>query len=129
MGRLCVAGSKNRYLPKILGNEHCSTKDEDLLSTKKLSQHLPSPVIFGILWFARKTKALRWEKQVPVYETRRHQVPSGNVTNRLCRYPMVMNACITSFYIIIGTFDSLVTFIGRWSSQPSMMYQNNITKP
>ena len=27
-------------------------------------------------------------------------------------YAMVMNACIASIYIIIGTFDSLVTFIG-----------------
>ena len=26
---------------------------------------------------------------------------------------MTMNACIASFYIIIGTFDSLVTFIGK----------------
>lgn len=25
---------------------------------------------------------------------------------------MIMNACIASFYIFIGTFDSLVTFIG-----------------
>ena len=25
---------------------------------------------------------------------------------------MIMNSCIASFYIIIGTFDSLVTFIG-----------------
>lgn len=25
---------------------------------------------------------------------------------------MIMNASIASFYIVIGTFDSLVTFIG-----------------
>lgn len=25
---------------------------------------------------------------------------------------MIMNTCIASFYIVIGTFDSLVTFIG-----------------
>ena len=66
-----MAASRNHYLPKILGNEHCSTKDDDLPSTKETLQHLPSPAISGLLWFARKTEGLRWEKQVPVSETRR----------------------------------------------------------
>ena len=41
---------------------------------------------------------------------------------------MVMNACITSFYILIGTFDSLVTFIGKWLSLSSIMDRKIIAK-
>ena len=43
---------------------------------------------------------------------------------RKCRYAMMMNTCIASFYIIIGTFDSLVTFIG--TVHPSLIIK---TKP
>ena len=37
-----------------------------------------------------------------------------------------MNGCIASFYIIIGTFDSLVTFIG--TVHPSRMTKASIQK-
>lgn len=92
-GRLCVAASKSRYFPKILGNGHCSTRKEDSPFTTNALQSLPGFAVSGMLWFAERTETLRWDKQVPVYA-------------------MTMNACIASFYIIIGTFDSLVTFIG-----------------
>ena len=39
---------------------------------------------------------------------------------------MMMNGCIASFYIIIGTFDSLVTFIG--TVHPSRMAKASIQK-
>jgi hypothetical protein len=29
------------------------------------------------------------------------------------RYVMILNACISSFYILIGTFNALITFIGN----------------
>lgn len=92
-GRLCVAASKSHYFPKILGNGHCPTRKEDLPSTKNALQSFPGFAISGMLWFAERTETLRWDKQVPVYA-------------------MIMNTCIASFYIVIGTFDSLVTFIG-----------------
>ena len=65
-GRLCVAASKSRYFPKILGNEHCSTRKEDSPSTRKALQSFPGFVVSRMLWFAEKTETLRWDKQVPV---------------------------------------------------------------
>ena len=67
-GRLCVAASKNRYFPKILGNGHCSTRKEDSPATRTALHSLPVPrfAISGMLWFAERTEGLRWENQVPV---------------------------------------------------------------
>ena len=65
-GRLCVAASKNRYFPKILGNGHCSARREDSPSTRKALQSFPGFAVSGMLWFAERTETLRWDKQVPV---------------------------------------------------------------
>lgn len=65
-GRLCVAASKNRYFPKMLGNGHCAAREEDLSSTRKALQSFPGFAASGMLWFAGKTETLRWDKQVPV---------------------------------------------------------------
>ena len=67
-GRLCVAASKNRYFPKILGNGHCSTRKEDLPTMRNALHSLPFPgfAVFEMQWFAEKTETLRWDKQVPV---------------------------------------------------------------
>ncbi|KAL2051127.1 hypothetical protein ABVK25_008556 [Lepraria finkii] len=59
----------------------------------KRSDPLPAFAAFAIASFAEKAEVLRWDKQVPVYA-------------------IIMNALIASMHISIGTFDSLVTFIG-----------------
>lgn len=67
-GRLCVAASQNRYFPSILGNGHCSERKDDSPATRNALRSLSFPrfAISGILWFAGRTEALRWDKQVPV---------------------------------------------------------------
>lgn len=65
-GRLCVAASKQRYMPRILGNDHCSSKKEDSVSTRKMIHRLPKFVVRYILYFAEATERLRWDKDVPV---------------------------------------------------------------
>lgn len=92
-GRLIVAASKNHYFPKFFGNDHCSAREEDSLSTRKALQRFPALVSAGILWFAERTETLRWDKKVPIYA-------------------MIMNASIATLYVVVGTFDSLVTFVG-----------------
>ncbi|MCJ1353905.1 MAG: Y+L amino acid transporter [Icmadophila ericetorum] len=92
-GRLCAAASKREYLPAVLSNLHCSTRDQEPQYNKTALRRFPSRLSKMIAWFAAITGPLRWEKNVPIYA-------------------MVMNASIASFYVLIGTFDSLVTFVG-----------------
>ena len=72
-----VAASNSHYFPKILGNGHCSSREGDSLSTRKAMQGFPTSVITGIVWFADRTEALRWDKKVPVYvfDSRRWSQP------------------------------------------------------
>ena len=66
-GRLVVAASKDHYVPKILGNGHCPTKEDDSASTRKLLRGFPTPVVSGTIWLAAKTEHLRWDERVPMY--------------------------------------------------------------
>ncbi len=66
-GRLMVAASKDHYIPKILGNGHCPTKEDDSASTRKLLRGFPTPVASSIIWLAARTEHLRWDKMVPMY--------------------------------------------------------------
>ena len=66
-GRLLVAASKDHYVPKVLGNSHCLTKEDDSASTSKLLRGFPTPVASGIIWLAAKTEHLRWDRRVPMY--------------------------------------------------------------
>ena len=66
-GRLMVAASKDHYFPKILGNGHCPTKEDDSVSTRKLLRGFPTPVASSIIWLAARTERLRWDKMVPLY--------------------------------------------------------------
>ena len=65
-GRLIVAASKNHYFPKIFGNDHCSAREEEPSFMRKVLQRFPALVSAGILWFAKRTETLRWEKKVPM---------------------------------------------------------------
>ena len=72
-GRLIVAASKSHYFPKMFSNDHCSAREEEPLSTRKALQNYPTLIFAGISWFAKRTEALRWEKQVPMYVNSRYQ--------------------------------------------------------
>ena len=66
-GRLVVAASKDHYVPKILGNGHCSTKEDDSASTMRLLRGFPTPIASSIIWLAARTEHLRWDRMVPMY--------------------------------------------------------------
>ena len=66
-GRLMVAASKDQYVPKIFGNGHCPTKEDDSASTRKLLRGFPTPVASGMIWLAANTEHLRWDRRVPMY--------------------------------------------------------------
>ena len=66
-GRLVVAASKDHYVPKILGNGHCPTKEDDSASTTRLLRGFPSPIASSIIWLAARTEHLRWDRMVPMY--------------------------------------------------------------
>ena len=66
-GRLMVAASKDHYVPKILGNGHCPTKEDDSASTRKLLRGIPTPMASSMIWLAARTEHLRWDKRVPMY--------------------------------------------------------------
>ena len=66
-GRLMVVASKDRYVPKILGNGHCPTKEHDSESTRKLLRGFPTPAASSIMWLAARTEHLRWDRRVPMY--------------------------------------------------------------
>ena len=66
-GRLMVVASKDHYVPKILGNGHCPTKEDDSASTRKLLRGFPTPVVSSMIWLAARTEQLRWDKTVPMY--------------------------------------------------------------
>lgn len=65
-GRLCVAASRQGYFPKVLGNGHCSSKDEDSISTMKNIHRLPTFAVHCILYVAKVTENLRWDKDIPM---------------------------------------------------------------
>ena len=66
-GRLVVAASKDHYVPKILGNGHCPTKEDDSASTIRLLRGFPTPIASSIIWLAARTEHLRWDRMVPMY--------------------------------------------------------------
>ena len=66
-GRLMVAASKDHYIPKIFGNGHCPTKEDDSASTRKLLRGFPTPVASSMIWLAATTEHLRWDRMVPLY--------------------------------------------------------------
>ena len=66
-GRLMVAASKDHYFPKILGNGHCPTKEDDSASTRQMLRGFPTPIASSIIWIAARTEHLRWDKMVPMY--------------------------------------------------------------
>ena len=64
--KLCVAASRSHYFPRILGNGHCASRAEDAAFTKLALRNFPALAVSALLWFAKSTEALRWDKQVPV---------------------------------------------------------------
>ncbi|KAK0708711.1 large neutral amino acids transporter small subunit 1 [Lasiosphaeris hirsuta] len=90
---LSVAASQRGYFPKLLGNLHCSSQADEELLLDAHGRRLGRYLGFLITQFSRLTAPSRWEKKVPVYA-------------------MTVNAMLVSMYLVLGTYDGLVTFIG-----------------
>ncbi|ORY17794.1 large neutral amino acids transporter small subunit 1 [Clohesyomyces aquaticus] len=91
--KLCVAASHRHYFPRILANMHCNTMKEEDEYLETVLSSVPNWCRALICGFAKRTASLRWQKKVPIFA-------------------MIMNGLIASFYVMIGSFNSLVTFIG-----------------
>lgn len=88
--KLCVAASHRNFFPSVLANLHCNTAHDE---AAYLEQSLPLVVRLPVLLLARMTRNLRWQRSVPIFA-------------------LLMNGMLASFYLIIGSFNGLVTFIG-----------------
>ncbi|KAI0525653.1 amino acid/polyamine transporter I [Xylaria bambusicola] len=89
VAKLCVAASQRAYFPPILANLHCcAARDEEAYFRRALSWPFRPPVLL----FVRLTRRLRWEHSVPVLA-------------------LLLNAMLTSLFILVGSFTGLLTMI------------------
>lgn len=128
---LSVAASQRGYFPKVLGNIHCSSQVDEERLNDALRQRLGIYISYPIVKFSRLTARNRWEKNVPVYVYilfRYEIVPAKSNTDK-DRYAMTLNATVVSIYLVLGTYDDLVTFIGMSLFNPHRIYgkQNVLT--
>lgn len=90
---LCVAASERRYFPKILANLHFSPGEDEADYYRLSLRKCPGFLRDRIIWFANATSTLRLKSKVPIYA-------------------ILLNCSIACIYVITGTFNGLVTFIG-----------------
>lgn len=109
---LCVAASQRSYFPRIFANLHVSEGENESFFYKRMFSQRLGVVRRFILAVAEQTSNLRLKRNVPVY-VYIFQVFFRKINIGKYRYAMILNALITSPYIIIGTFNGLVTFIGN----------------
>ncbi|KAE8452143.1 hypothetical protein EG329_001610 [Mollisiaceae sp. DMI_Dod_QoI] len=93
MGRLIVVASERRYLPSFFGDPEHESKEEETFHYKNYLRGWPSPIVSSVMMLIQKTETLRWDHKVPVYA-------------------LLLNALLSSIYIVFGTFSFLLTFIG-----------------
>ncbi|KAI0490944.1 amino acid/polyamine transporter I [Xylaria cf. heliscus] len=87
--RLCVAAAQRAYFPLMLANLHCRTARDEASYFRRT---LAWPFRLPVLALARLTRRLRWEYSVPVF-------------------PLLLNAALTSSFILVGDFTGLITLI------------------
>ena len=88
------------------------------MSTRKMIHRFPSIFHYKILWFAQKTEDLTRVCQCECLVEKQSWVQQSlNRLHASTRYAMMLNYLMAAFYIIVGTFNSLVTFIGRFADQ------------
>ncbi|ORY71245.1 large neutral amino acids transporter small subunit 1 [Pseudomassariella vexata] len=88
--KLLVAASHRNYFPAILANLHCSTAHEE---AAYLDQNLPWLFRVPVAALAQMTQTLRWQRSVPIFA-------------------LLLNGLMASVYVMVGSFNGLVTFIG-----------------
>ncbi|KAH8652364.1 large neutral amino acids transporter small subunit 1 [Xylariales sp. PMI_506] len=88
--KLCVAAAHRRYFPAVLANLHCSSAHDE---AEYLEQTIPWLFRLPIALLARLTRKLRWQQSVPILA-------------------LLLNGALASLYVLVGSFNALVTFIG-----------------
>ncbi|KAI8174235.1 hypothetical protein KHU50_004484 [Colletotrichum sp. SAR 10_65] len=91
--KLVVVASQRGYFPAVLANLHCSNeKDEAGYVDEQLSA-LPRLLGGPIKGFVSWTQNRRWRRNVPIF-------------------PLLLNCGLSVVYVVVGSFNGLVTFIG-----------------
>jgi solute carrier family 7 (L-type amino acid transporter), member 6 len=117
--RLCVAASKRSYFPKILANLHVQSGDREVDYYEKKLRNTSSVIKGTVIKFATSTARLRFVDGVPMCVDCIFLSTGTRTSDSSYSYAMMLNACLASFYIVIGTFNDLVTFVGKHISQRS----------
>ena len=109
---LCVAASKRHYLPSVFANVPSPRSEGDTRRNRQSSHKPPSHVLRWFSWFVRLFQNLSASRSVPVLVCNSSSIENLADTG-LVRYPMLLNCVLACFYLIIGTFNDLITFIGK----------------
>ncbi|KAK1965925.1 large neutral amino acids transporter small subunit 1 [Colletotrichum sublineola] len=91
--KLVVVASQRGYLPAILANLHCSQEKDEAGCVDEYMSSLPRLVKGPIISFLYWTQDRRWRRNVPVL-------------------PLLLNCALSVAYVVMGSFNGLVTFIG-----------------
>ncbi|WDK12322.1 large neutral amino acids transporter small subunit 1 [Colletotrichum graminicola] len=99
--KLVVVASQRGYLPAILANLHCSQEKDEAGCADEYMSSLPRLVKGPIIGFLSWTQDRRW---------RRNRY--GCYTDGNARLPLLLNCALSVVYVVVGSFNGLVTFIG-----------------
>ncbi|KAI0471936.1 large neutral amino acids transporter small subunit 1 [Xylariaceae sp. FL0804] len=88
--KLCVAAAQRGYFPAVLANLHCSDARDEAAYFRQV---VPWLFRFPVRCFARLTRRVRWEQSVPIFA-------------------LSMNGALASLFVVIGSFNGLITFVG-----------------
>lgn len=118
IGRLAVAASQRRYIPKVFAvqkNTGVTVEREERWLLEKIQKLWPAWAAWFIASFVTATRSLRLEEGVPVYVYPTPLRCTLTLRNKLFNhnsYAMFLNALLASIYLLLGTFHGLLTFIG-----------------
>ncbi|KZL68063.1 large neutral amino acids transporter small subunit 1 [Colletotrichum tofieldiae] len=91
--KLVVVASHRGYFPAILANLHCGHEKDEAGCVDEYLSSLPRLVKGPITGFLSWTQNRRWRGNVPVL-------------------PLLLNCALSAVYVVVGSFNGLVTFIG-----------------
>ncbi|WYZ38682.1 hypothetical protein EsH8_III_000596 [Colletotrichum jinshuiense] len=91
--KLVVVASQRGYFPAVFANLHCTHEKDEASFIDEYLSALPRFVKGPIRGFLSWTQNRRWRRNVPVL-------------------PLLLNCALSVVYVVVGSFNGLVTFIG-----------------
>ncbi|TDZ34585.1 Y+L amino acid transporter 2 [Colletotrichum spinosum] len=91
--KLVVVASQRGYFPAVLANLHCSNEKDEAGYIEEQLSGMPRLFRRPIEVFVSWTQHRRWRRNVPLF-------------------PLLLNCALSIVYVIAGSFNGLVTFIG-----------------